>query len=349
MNDTVNQPQEKPSIQPQEKPTLGPQPCACQPASGPSCTALVEQTIRGAFGEAFISDLLSERRTERRWKLVKRLGLTFFFLVSTLMGLLFYATEIGYKIMPKDDVVGVVRIDGVIMDDSMAGANKVIPALVKAFESPNVKSIILAIDSPGGSPLESERINKVIDTYRADPKYKKPIISVIGTVGASAAYMIAIHTDKIVAGNYSLIGSIGAIIDSWDFHKALDKIEVKRRMFASGKHKGMLSPYVAMNEESSRKAQSIVDGMAKTFADDVKNQRKGKLKDSVDYFTGEVWDGHDGLEIGLIDEIGTIDDYVKRNYPTLKPFEVGPLKKGGLPFMSADDIADGIKAVLARL
>lgn len=310
---------------------------------GPSCASVVEQQIKGAFGEALIEDLLTERKQERRWKIIKRSGLTFFFVASFLSYVLFYATSIGFKIMPKEEIIGVVHLNGGIGDGTIAGAAKVVPVLSKAFEAPNVKAIVIAIDSPGGQPLESERINRVIDSYKE--KTKKPVVAVINNVGASAAYMVAVHADKIVAGQYSIVGSIGAIIDGWDFHEAIKKFDVKKRVFQSGVHKGMLNPWTDLSAESSKKAQSIVDGMAKTFATDVRKQRPA-IGHDVDITTGEIWDGNDALKIGLIDEIGTLEDYIKKTWPETRAYDFGPKSNSGLDFlgMSMPDVLRGAAA-----
>lgn len=290
----------------------------------PFCANLVDQRIKGAFGEALLDDLLKERREDRRWKLVKRLGLTFIFVASFLAWALFYATSIGFKIMPRDQLVGVVKIEGAITDSSKAGADKLVPQLAKAFEAPNVEVVVLAIDSPGGQPQESERVNRMIEHYKA--KTKKPVIAVINNVGASAAYMIAVHADKIIAGEYSVVGSIGAVLTGWDFHKALTKVDVSHRMFASGKHKGMLSPYVELSPESADKAQNMVNEMAHVFFDEVKARRAGKLKEEIDYFTGEVWGGREALALGLIDEIGTLEEYIGKHHDGLKVHVFAPSK-----------------------
>jgi protease IV len=191
-----------------------------------------------------------------------------------------------------------------------------------------VKAVVISIDSPGGSPVESERIYRVIESYKQS--HPKPVIAVINNIGASAAYMIALHADKIVAGNYSLVGSVGAIMAGWDLHKAIEKVEISQRVYASGTLKSMLNPFLPMTPEADRKAQELVSMMGQQFTDELVATRGPKLKAGINYGTGEVWDGVEAAKIGLVDEIGTLDDYIQRTWD--RPlYDYGP-RRGGLGF-----------------
>lgn len=250
----------------------------------------------------------TERRSEQRWK---RLFQALFFGTPLIIGIvyfLFFLSTAGFKWGPMGSVVGVVRIDGQIASSEHASADRIVPVLHKAFADPNVKAVVLSIDSPGGAPVEAERIYTAIDELKR--KHRKPVVAVINNVGASAAYMIALHADKIVAGKYSLVGSIGAIMAPWRLDRALAKFDVTQRVFASGKLKSFLNPFTPVSPEVEAKAQALVDQMGQTFASDVATLRASHLKQGVDIATGEVWGGQDAKTIGLIDEIGTIDDVV---------------------------------------
>lgn len=266
---------------------------------------IAEQDLRQAVSDDLIRDVLRERQAERRWRLLKRSLLVVAGLVSFLLYLLSYASSLGWKWIPNNEITAVVRIDGEISAGSTASADRVVPLLRKAFEAPNVKAVVLNIDSPGGAPVEAERIYQAITSFKK--KHPKPVVSVINNIGASAAYMVALHTDKIYAANYSLVGSVGAVLTGWDFHKALDKLEISQRVYASGKLKSMLNPYLPMTPEAERKAQEMVQLMGQRFKQEVQAARGKKIKGDVDYTTGEVWDGAQAKEIGLIDEIGTLD------------------------------------------
>lgn len=266
---------------------------------------MTENEIRAAVTDDLVRDVLRERQSERRWKVVKRS------LIVAAAGLFFVlyvfavAKQLGWAVLPNSETTAVIHIDGEISADATASADKVVPLLKTAFEADNVKAIVLSIDSPGGAPVESERIYQAIKALKA--KNPKPIVAVINNIGASAAYLVALHTDKIYAANYSLVGSVGAVIAVWDFHKALEKFDVKQRVYASGNLKSMLNPFAPMTPEADLKAQEMVTKMGERFKAEVETARGKKIAKGVNYATGEVWDGVEAKQIGLVDEIGTLD------------------------------------------
>jgi protease-4 len=205
--------------------------------------------------------------------------------------------------------------------------------------------VALEIDSPGGAPFEAERINATIDYYRE--KTKIPTYAFIGNTGASAAYLIALHADKIFAGRFSLVGSIGAIIETWDFHRLMEKADIGQRVYASGIHKDMLNPFAAMKPESDHKAQDMVDQMAGTFEKEFRRVRGDKLKGGVDYATGEVWDGEHALALGVVDALDSIENVVRREYgPDMKIRDFGPCDTVKSPFkMLGQAVFDNLLAV----
>ena len=270
---------------------------------------MTEKEIHQVVSDELIRDVLRERRSERRWRNIKRSA----FLIGGVAFFALYlagnAKRMGWTFLPNSDIVAVIHIDGEISASATASADTVVPLLKQAFEKDNVKAVVLSIDSPGGAPVEAERIYQAIKAFKK--KNPKPVVAVINNVGASAAYLIALHTDKIYAAKYSLVGSIGAVLSGWDFHKALEKFEVRQRVYASGSMKSMLNPFVPMTPEADRKAQQMVQKMGERFKGEVQAARGKKLKEGMDYYTtGEVWDGIEAKEIGLTDEIGTLDTVV---------------------------------------
>lgn len=282
------------------------------------------EDLQQSITDSLIGDLVKERKSERKWKFVKRSMFVSAFALGVIFSLVNSAQQFGWKIIPGGEKTAVVSIEGEISADSTASADTVVPLLKKAFEDPNVKAVVLSIDSPGGAPVEAERIYKAVAMYKKDNP--KPVIAVINNVGASAAYLVALHADKIVAANYSLVGSIGAVLAGWDFHKALETLQVSQRVYASGKLKSMLNPYIPMTAEADAKAQTMVDKMGERFRAELTNTRGKKLVAGMDYATGEVWDGIDAKRIGLIDELGTLDSVVKSF--GAKGVDYGPRRPG---------------------
>jgi protease IV len=299
-----------------------------------------QTTLMGTVADQLVADILKERKAERRWKVVRRAIWVGMVLLGLVYYIAFVVTAWGYRMIPSTDLVAVINLKGAIGADGLASAEKVIPALKRAFERPNVKAIAITIDSPGGAPVEAERINNAIDSLRK--QYPKPVLAFVTNLGASAAYMVAIKADTVYAANYSLVGSIGAIMSGWDFSKALDKLSVSQRVYASGALKGMLNPYLEMTPDATAKANDIVTKMGQRFKDDVVAARGPKLLKGVDIATGEVWNGFDAKRIGLVDEIGTLDDVIAEKFK-LKTFDFGP-GRPGLPFISAafENIGRGV-------
>src|SRR5260370_14617182 len=293
-------------------------------------------------------ELVKERRSERRWKIIFQVLLFGGPVLFGVIYLFFFTSAMGFQWGPFGTVVGVVHIDGVITPTGAASAKRIVPAIDKAFTYPNVKAVVLSIDSPGGAAVEAERIYRAIESLRK--KHDQPIVAIINNVGASAAYMIAMHTDKVYAAKYSLVASIGTIIDGWDLHKAMERLDVSQRVYASGPLKSMLSPFLPMSKEADEKAKELVNQGGAIFVADLRATRGRLLKPSIDYGSGEIWAGDEAKAIGLVDEIATLDEVIATTWG-IKPYHFGPNQESFGPWSStfqgfAQSLAD---ALVARL
>jgi protease-4 len=228
------------------------------------------------------------------------------------------------------DALGVVHLEGDIKPGAIGSADKVVPALKAAFDDPHVKRVALYIDSPGGSPVEAERIRRYMEAKRKETG--KPTVAIIGNMGASAAYLSALGADEIVSAKFSLVGSIGAIIQGWDLSKVLEKAYVTPRVYASGPMKAMLNPFLPPNEAAQAKAQDLANRAGQMFAREVSDRRGAKLK-TKEFATGEVWDGEAALAIGLVDKLSTLDSYAESHKLELSDF--GPVEKKPLGVLGA--------------
>ena len=295
--------------------------------------------LMSILSSSLVSDLIKERTSERRWKVFKRGMLTLAAVVMFSMYFIFNATSMGFEFVPSsDDLMGVVRIDGEIKSNSKTtSADKLIPIIEEAFERKNVKTVMLLINSPGGQPAEADRITEYIEHKKKETN--KEVLAVITDLGASAAYIIALHADKIYASKYSLVGSIGAILATWDFHELADRFNVKQHTITSGELKDMLNPMREATKSDLNKAQTLVDSIAKVFLDDVKKYRSKTLKTDLNYGTGEVWTGEQSLEIGLVDGLASPDKLATDM--GLKIYDFGPKpRSGGFGFSSLQNIVD---------
>lgn len=275
---------------------------------------------REAFGAAE-SRAAAERKSERRWRVTFQILVFGMPIIFGLLYAAFLISTTGFRIGPWGDVAGVVRIEGAIGANERASADNLIPLLEKAFKDDNVKAVVLSIDSGGGAPVEAERIYTSLQALKA--KHPKPTVAVINNIGASAAYMIALHADKIVVGRYTLVGSIGAIMTPWQLDRAIAKFDVSQRVYASGKLKSFLNPFTPVSPEMDSKAQALVDQLGGAFSQEVRQLRGSRLKPDFNLATGEVWSGPEALGLGLVDEVGTIDQYVSKAWG-LQPYDYGP-------------------------
>lgn len=202
--------------------------------------------------------------------------------------------------------VGFVEIYGPISADQAASADRIIPALQKAYENPQSQAVVMRINSPGGSPVQASIIFNEVMLLKA--KYpEKPLYAVIEDVGASAAYFIASAANQIYADKASLVGSIGVISSGFGFPELMQKVGVERRVTISGKNKSLLDPYSPINEDVQEYWQGLLDGIHDQFIQAVKTGRQDKLaEDNGELFSGLVWTGEASKPLGLIDDFGNI-------------------------------------------
>ena len=206
-------------------------------------------------------------------------------------------------------VVPVVRLTGVIGFStplrpglSLAGIAR---TLDKAFATKNAAAVALAINSPGGSPVQSHLIFRRIRELAAE--HKRHVIAFVEDAGASGGYMIACAGDEIIADPHSIVGSIGVVGGSFGFDKLIAKIGIERRLYTSGEHKASLDPFLPEDPGDVERLKKLQRAIHDDFIELVKSRRGGKLNGpESDLFSGEYWTGRRALELGLVDAIGDL-------------------------------------------
>ena len=173
--------------------------------------------------ESIADRWFTEQRRARRWAGFWRGLIAFYF---GLFVAVYLASNWDTLWTARGPHAAVVKIEGPIGSRDQASAQNVIKALRAAFDNPQAKAVLLAIDSPGGSPVQAELISAEIKRLRGRHP-DRPILAVIGDTGASAAYYIAASADTIYASRASLVGSIGVRIDSFGFEGALRELGVR--------------------------------------------------------------------------------------------------------------------------
>lgn len=253
------------------------------------------------------SSALEEQRRARRW------GLFFKFLLFV------YLFAILWMSLSKDWLSGagvagshtaLIELNGVIAPDTEASADRIVTALRSAFESKTTKGVILRINSPGGSPVQSGYISDEIKRLRKlHPEI--PLYAVITDICASGGYYVAASADKIFADKASMVGSIGVLMNGFGFVDTMEKLGVERRLITAGEHKGFLDPFTPVNETEVAHVKGMLQDIHNQFINTVKAGRGDRLKDEKEIFSGLIWTGEKSIELGLIDGLGS-SSYVAR-------------------------------------
>ena len=197
-----------------------------------------------------------------------------------------------------------VELNGAIAADSDASADVIVGGLRAAFEHEQTKGVIVRINSPGGSPVQSGYIND--EMRRLREKYPDiPLYAVITDICASGGYYVAVGADAIYADESSLVGSIGVVMNGFGFVDAMKSIGVERRLYTAGEHKGFLDPFSPEQAPEVEHLQTVLKDLHEEFINVVKRGRGDKLADDEKLFSGFVWTGRQGIELGLVDELAS--------------------------------------------
>ncbi|MGE8101928.1 S49 family peptidase [Pseudomonas fluorescens] len=247
---------------------------------------------------------VQEQRRSRRWGIFFKL-LTFVYLLIALV-LFTPLMDIEKSATRGSSYTALIEITGMIADKESASADNIVGGLRAAFEDPKVKGIVLRINSPGGSPVQSGYVYDEIGRLRAlHPAIK--VYAVISDLGASGAYYIASAADQIYADKASLVGSIGVTAAGYGFVGTMEKLGIERRTYTSGEHKSFLDPFQPEKPDEIKFWQGVLDTTHQQFINSVKKGRGDRLKDKEhpELFSGLVWSGEQALPLGLIDGLGS--------------------------------------------
>lgn len=222
-------------------------------------------------------------------------------------------------------VVGVVRLVGMIggIGPYRRGLNipGLAPALQRVFKLKRLKAVALAVNSPGGSAVQSALIARRIRML-ADER-KIPVIAFAEEVAASGGYWLATAADEIYANESSVIGSIGVVSGSFGFPDLLHRLGIERRLHTAGEHKAALDPFSAQKSEDIEHLRAFLEDVHEHFREQVRERRGGKLKgDESTLFSGQWWSGRQAVELGLIDGLGDLRSMMRERYGKNVKFKV---------------------------
>jgi signal peptide peptidase SppA len=214
-------------------------------------------------------------------------------------------------------VVAILRLEGVVGKVStmksgltLCSLNKLIE---KMFKIERLKAVCLAINSPGGSPVQSELItNRIIELAK---EKDIPVYSFIEDVAASGGYWLACAGNKIFASRSSIVGSIGVIAAGFGFHEAIEKLGIQRRVYTQGNNKSVLDPFQPEKESDVKIIKKIQKDIHEHFIDTVKARRGGKITQSDEViFNGEFWSGQIAADFGLVDGINDLYSFIQEKF-----------------------------------
>jgi serine protease SohB len=215
------------------------------------------------------------------------------------------------------DVVPVVRLAGAIGVVTPLRPGLMLASLARtlerAFGMRNARAVALIINSPGGSPSQSNLIFRRIRQLAEEKNI--PVLVFIEDVGASGGYMLACAGDEIICDQYSIVGSIGVVGGSFGFPGLMEKLGIERRVYAAGERKVMLDPFQPEKPEDVERLKAIQKDIHGHFIALVKERRAGKLKGNDDLlFSGEFWTAQKAVELGLADRIGDLRSALRERY-----------------------------------
>lgn len=250
---------------------------------------------------------IQEQRRSRNWGIFfKMLGFLYLFLVLFMIS--------GWVGKGESSLSGkhtaLVELRGVIGPDGEASADNIIGALQEAFKDKGTRAVVLRINSPGGSPVQSGQIYDEIRRLRG--KYPNiPLYVVVDDICASGGYYVASAADRIYVDKGSLVGSIGVLMDGFGFTGTMEKLGVERRLITAGENKGFLDPFSPENAAQKRYAQAMVEEIHQQFIQAVRAGRGQRLHETPDMFSGLIWTGEKSIKLGLTDGYGSLDSVAR--------------------------------------
>jgi len=252
--------------------------------------------------EKLVMETLAERRRARRWSIFLRLLTLAWFSVVLLAFAGWFSADVAKK---TERHTALIDIEGVIAAGGETSADELVESLKAAFEDDKTAGIVLRINSPGGSPVQSGIIHDEILRLRGKHP-DTPLYAVIEEVGASGGYYVAAAADRIYVDKASLVGSIGVLMGGFGFVDVMEKVGVERRLLTAGDKKGFLDSFSPLSDEQRAHAQLMLDQIHRQFIDVVRKGRAERLSDDPDLFSGLVWTGERSVELGLADGLGSV-------------------------------------------
>src|SRR2546428_8185025 len=207
------------------------------------------------------------------------------FAYITLVLLLAVDWKGGADVVRGKKHTAMVDLNGIIAPGTDASADKVTTALQAAFKDKNTQGVVLRINSPGGSPVQSQTIYD--EMRRLRKKYPDtPLYAVVEDICASGGYFVAAGADRIYVGKASIVGSIGVLMNGFGFTGLMDKLGVERRLITAGENKGMLDPFSPLEEKDKEYIKGLMKDIHEQFIGEGRERRGERRKAMTALFQG---------------------------------------------------------------
>jgi len=215
------------------------------------------------------------------------------------------AALLGSYLPLGGDRIALVAVEGAITD-----AREVVAQLHRYRDQPNVKAVVLRIDSPGGAVAPSQEIYTEVVKFRRETG--KLVVASLGGVAASGGYYVAAATDRIVANPGTITGSIGVIMQIPNLGGLLEKVGIRATIIKSGQYKDLASITRDLTEPERQILQGVMDDVHSQFIEAVATGRRMERAKVEPLADGRIFSGRQALGLGLVDELGDLADAVDR-------------------------------------
>lgn len=234
-----------------------------------------------------------------------------FTLVMVLMAFFVFAFALRDLALPK---VAVLPVEGLLLSGEsesaltmdVTGSRTISRLLRRAAENPSIRALVVYVDSPGGSAAAAQEIFQAIQRFKN--RTGRPVIAAMGDVAASGGYYVAAAADKIYALPSTLTGSIGVIWQSINMEKLLAQLGIRAETLKAGRFKDVGSPFRPMAPQERELLQQLLNDVYEQFIADVAKGRRLPVAKVQAVADGRVLTGRMALRVGLVDELGTLDD-----------------------------------------
>ncbi|UCD65974.1 MAG: signal peptide peptidase SppA [Deltaproteobacteria bacterium] len=204
-------------------------------------------------------------------------------------------------IFTKKDGVGIIELKGLIVS-----SEQILKHLTEFRNNPNVKSIVLRIESPGGAVGAAQEIYQEVKRTNE----VKPVVASMGSMGASGGYYAALGADNIIANPGTMTGSIGVIVKFPNLEGLFEKIGYKSEVIKSGPLKDVGASNRPLSEEERSLMQNLIDNVYNQFVRDIAEARSMPEETIFELADGRIYTGEQALEAGLIDSLGNFIDAI---------------------------------------